>query len=147
MRMFSPLHVRSALVGIALASALAAPAFAAKPIKLHAKLAGPEEVPAAPAAGHGSAMVTVDAAKGQLCYTLKATGSDTPTMAHIHKGAAGVAGPVVVPLDAPKNGSSKGCASPSGDVLAAIAASPADYYVNVHTAAHPAGAMRGQLMK
>jgi len=125
----------------------AAPALAAGPVTLKATLAGPEEVPPAPAAGHGTASVTVDTAKGQLCYTLTAAGSDTPTMAHVHKGATGVAGPVVVPLDAPAKGSSKGCAAAPADALAAIIADPAGYYVNVHTAAWPKGAMRGQLHK
>ena len=68
-------------------------------------------------------------------------------MAHIHKGPAGVAGPVVVPLNAPENGFSKGCASVAAETINAILASPAEYYVNVHTTAHPAGAIRGQLAK
>ena len=150
MKFFSRLSARpiiAAIAGTTIALGSAAHGFAAARVSLHAALAGRNEVPVAPAAGHGRATVAVDSAKGQLCYTLTAKGSDTPTMAHIHKGAAGVAGPVVVPLDAPKDGASKGCASPPADVLAAIVANPSDYYVNIHTAAQPAGAMRGQLMK
>ncbi len=146
MIILSLLKLRPAVAVLALAGVLATPVLAGEKIKLHAKLSGAEEVPAASSAGHGTATVTVDTSKGQLCYLLKAAGSDTPTMAHIHKGTAGVAGPVVVPLNAPKHGSAKGCASASADALAAIVASPIDYYVNVHTAAHPSGAMRGQLM-
>jgi len=126
---------------------LAGPALAAGPVAFTTMLTGPAEVPPAPAAGHGTASITVDTAKGQLCYELSATGTDTPTMAHVHKGAVGVAGLVVVALDAPASGSSKGCATAPADALAAILAAPSDYYVNVHTAKYPKGAMRGQLGK
>jgi hypothetical protein len=135
------------ITALAVLALLASPALAATPTTYKTSLTGPAEVPPAPAAGHGTATVTIDTAKGQLCYELSATGSDTPTMAHVHKGATGVAGPVVVPLDPPAKGSSKGCAIASADALAAIAADPSGYYVNVHTAKYPKGAMRGQLGK
>ena len=104
------------------------------------------EVPG-PGKGSGIADLTFDGEKGQVCYTLMSKGADTPTMAHIHKGTAGVAGPVVVPVSPPADGMSKGCAPVAADVLAAILAAPSDYYVNVHTATFPKGAMRGQLGK
>jgi hypothetical protein len=66
-------------------------------------------------------------------------------MAHIHKAIEGVDGPVVVSLTAPANGMSKGCAAVKPDLMSAILANPSQYYVNVHTAAFPRGAMRGQL--
>lgn len=139
--------MRMSLPAFALASLLASPAPAAGLTSFTTTLNGPAEVPPAPASGHGTATVTIDPVKGQLCYELSATGTDTPTMAHVHKGALGVAGPVVVALDAPAKGSAKGCATAPAEALAAIAASPADYYVNVHTAKYPKGAMRGQLGK
>ena len=126
-------------------SALAMPAVAA-PTTMSTKLSGSEEAPGPGAdKGAGSAELAFDSDKGQVCYTLTASGTDTPTMAHIHKGAVGVPGPVVVPLTAPANGSAKGCAPVATDVISAIMAMPSDYYVNVHTAAFPKGAMRGQL--
>lgn len=121
------------------------PALAADPVTLKAALSGAAEVPAGDPDGTGAASVTVDAAKGQVCYTLSVSGSDAATMAHIHKGAAGVAGPVAVALDAPATGSVTGCKPVAPEVIAAILAAPADYYVNVHNAAFPKGAVRGQL--
>ncbi|QKR98371.1 CHRD domain-containing protein [Sphingomonas sp. CL5.1] len=139
--------MRMSLPAIACMAFLGGPALAAGPVTFTTMLSGPAEVPPAPAAGHGTASVTIDTAKGQLCYELSATGTDTPTMAHVHKGAAGVAGPVVVALNPPAQGSSKGCATAPADTLAAILAEPSSYYVNVHTAKYPKGAMRGQLGK
>jgi len=135
--------MRSILI---LLAAAATPALAAGPATMTVPLTGAAEVPGpGDATGTGSATLMPDTAKGQLCYTLSASGSDTPTMAHIHKGAVGVAGPVVVPLKAPASGPVKECTAVPGEVLAAIVANPADYYVNVHSAAFPKGAMRGQL--
>jgi hypothetical protein len=54
---------------------------------------------------------------------------------------------VVVPLAPPTGGSSSGCAEVSRELALAILKSPSDYYVNVHNAEFPAGALRGQLSK
>ena len=121
------------------------PALAADPVTLKAALSGAAEVPAGDPDGTGAATVTIDSAKGQICFTLSASGIDTATMAHIHKGAVGVSGPVAVALDPPATGSSKGCKAVAADVIAAILAAPSDYFVNVHNAAFPSGALRGQL--
>ena len=67
--------------------------------------------------------------------------------AHIHIGAAGVAGPVVVGLTAPTSGMSTGVAMVDKELIKAIRKNPSAYYVNVHNPAYPAGAVRGQLMK
>ena len=65
---------------------------------------------------------------------------------HIHRGATGVAGPVVVPLATPAaDGTARGCAPAARPLVAAMLASPATYYLNVHTAEFQAGAIRGQL--
>jgi len=116
--------------------------------KFQTAMTGAAEVPGPGAEkAMGEATLSFDSEKNQVCYMLHAMGSDAPTMAHIHKGAAGAAGGVVVALTAPADGISQGCAAVAPDVLADIVAHPADYYVNVHSAAFPKGAMRGQIGK
>ena len=69
------------------------------------------------------------------------------TASHIHVGAEGESGDVVVPLDVDGfEGSSDGCVDASDADLDAIIADPAGYYVNIHTEDFPAGAIRGQLV-
>jgi hypothetical protein len=74
------------------------------------------------------------------------------TMAHIHKGGPSDNGPIVVPLfelTTPMTGTAltfHACVHGATlAVLKAIVRHPAGYYVNVHTTAKPAGAIRGQL--
>jgi hypothetical protein len=90
--------------------------------------------------------VTVDLEANTVCYQLSVAGTDEPVAAHIHEGAAGVNGPVVVPFEAPATGLSKGCVDVDPALAAAIVSNPSGYYVNVHTGAFPPGAVRGQLM-
>lgn len=116
--------------------------------QLKATLVGTTEVPGpGDPDGTGSATVTIDTAKNQLCYTLTVDKVEGVTMAHVHKAPMGSMGNVVVPLAAPTSGSSEGCAQVRPDLAAAILASPGDFYVNVHSQANPAGAVRGQLGK
>jgi hypothetical protein len=95
----------------------------------------------------GSAAVTVDPTAGLVCYTVHVAGIGTPaTAAHIHEGAVGEAGPVVVPFTAPTGGNSSGCAqSVERAVVTRLMQNPAGFYVNVHNADYPDGAARGQL--
>ena len=92
--------------------------------------------------GSGTATVTVSIPKKQVCYNVQVSGIGEPTAAHIHEGAAGAAGPPVVTLDPPTG---EACVEATANVAAKILARPALYYVNVHTAEFPAGAVRGQL--
>ena len=84
-------------------------------------------------------------------------------MAHIHRGARGSNGPVVVTLAWPQDGRSADCiaetrvlpnGSPafardaSGTPLATVAeilTNPERFYINVHNAEYPSGVLRGQL--
>jgi hypothetical protein len=97
--------------------------------------------------GTGTATLTVNPGLDQICYELTVSGIAPATAAHIHKGAVTVAGPVVVPLAPPTGGTSSGCAEVTRELALAILNNPSDYYVNVHNADFPAGALRGQLSK
>ncbi len=63
--------------------------------------------------------------------------------AHIHSGARGKPGPVIVPLCAPCRTGARGRATVNASVLNALQSGRT--YVNVHTAKNPAGEIRGQL--
>jgi hypothetical protein len=116
----------------------------------HAKamLTGDAEVPGpGDPNGSGTVVVTVNPDTREVCYELSVANLQEATAAHIHKGEKGEEGPVAVPLDAPKTGAAKGCTKADVVVIEAILQDPTDYYVNVHTAAFPKGAVRGQLSK
>lgn len=114
---------------------------------LSATLTGDAEVPGpGDPDGSGSAAVTVNVGQRVVCYELTVDGIEPATAAHIHVGTADVAGPVVVGLTPPTDGTSSGCATGvDRALLRTILQSPGEYYVNVHNAAFPAGALRGQL--
>lgn len=113
---------------------------------LKATLVGTTEVPGpGDPDGTGAATVAIDVAKNQLCYTIKVAQVDGVIMAHIHRAPMGSMGNVVLPLSAPTTGSSEGCVQVKPELAAAILAAPTDYYVNVHSQAYQAGAVRGQL--
>ena len=115
---------------------------------LNADLGGTSEVPGpGDPDGRGMAEVSIVGRFDRLCYELTVHAIDPATAAHIHRGAAGVAGPPVVVMDAPSDGESTGCVRLESGLASEIERNPAGFYVNVHTAAFPAGAIRGQLRR
>jgi hypothetical protein len=150
------MRVRQTFLALAVASCGVAigalPASAGGP--LFAILYGANEVTAGGAANQGdldavgSATVLIANAR-KLCFGITVTGTDNPILAHIHSAKAGVVGGIAVVLTPPSAGNpgaSSGCVGGLDPaVVKAIAASPGDFYVNVHTSAFPSGAMRGQL--
>jgi hypothetical protein len=109
-------------------------------------LAGEGEDPAGDVVGTGTATVHLRAGQAQVCYSLSVENlSGAAVAAHIHKGGAGVSGPVVIPLATPAGGSAKGCVATTRALVRAILADTSSYYVNVHTGDFPGGAIRGQL--
>jgi len=140
---------------------------AAAPETFQARLDPRSEVPApnldGAASPSGMASFTVNGTT--VVYKLSASGlSSAPLMAHIHLGAPGAAGPVIVPLNLAA-GASAGTAAGEGtfdasgvkgkkadgsamtldDVLAAMRSGGT--YVNVHTANNKPGEVRGQIEK
>ena len=112
------------------------------------ELTGAAEVPGpGDPKGSGTATITVNPGQEEVCWTIEAEGIQLPaTGAHIHEGAVGEAGDVVVPLTPPdESGFSSGCAEVSREVALDILKNPENYYINVHTTDFPNGAIRGQL--
>jgi hypothetical protein len=118
--------------------------FAASNKTFTVSMNGKQEIPKGDPNGKGTAKLTFEPGKGKLCFSLSWTGIDKPVASHIHKGKKGVAGPVVIPIFAgtPKH---KGCVPASKSLIGKIIKNPAGYYVNIHTAKFPGGALRGQL--
>jgi len=118
-------------------------------VPLYAAMTGWAERPSTgDANGAGAFTVVVDPPKGTACYLFPGvTGIEPATAAHIHRGGPNEAGPPVITLEAPGDGSSGGCAPIAADLAQAMLANPGGYYVNVHNATFPQGAIRGQLRK
>jgi len=114
---------------------------------LVATLTGIQEVPGpGDPDATGTADVRVDGAQSRLCWNVYVRQTDAATAAHIHQGGAGTAGPPVVTLTTPgPDGHSEGCLAVDQMLARRIAFQAHEYYVNVHTAAFPNGAVRGQL--
>jgi hypothetical protein len=119
---------------------------------LLAPLIGSEERPG-PGDDDGFGAADFRIKGNKVCFRIVAEGIDPVTAAHIHKAAKGSPGPVEVDLFTFKGKSQtlppriSGCAKTTTTIAKAIAKRPGDYYVNVHNAAFPNGALRGQLTK
>jgi hypothetical protein len=115
--------------------------------EFHASMSGHEEVPGpgdTDGNGHFKAMASHE--NNTLCVEMHVQNIEPANAAHIHYGKKGEAGPVVVPLPTPDaNGNASGCVNVDSDVLWKITENPSHYYVNVHNAPFPNGALRGQL--
>ena len=140
--------MRTLLVSAAVALALPALALAASssmsPV-VSAKLKGGNEVPKDDPNGTGLVVLHLSTAKGTACWQFSHVANIAkPTAAHVHKGRKGVSGPIVVPLGATYK--AKGCQKASKSLIEAIETNPNRYYVNIHNARYPGGAIRGQLV-
>jgi hypothetical protein len=143
------------LVGVSLIvlALFAAPALASKhrvpPTLLEANLTGANQVPAGTGDPNGIGSADVTLFTNKVCWNVRAQGIQLPaTEAHIHQGAAGTNGNVVVQFAPPNaNGVSKDCRSVSPKLVKQIKKNPAGFYVNIHNAEFPEGAIRGQLRK
>ena len=113
---------------------------------LYVSMTGIQSMPAGDPDGNGTVEIRVSPGTGSLCWNLYARAIDPATAAHIHRGAAGAVGPPVLTLTTPDAaGRSQGCANIDQDLARQMVLAAQDFYVNVHTEAHPQGAIRGQL--
>jgi hypothetical protein len=142
------------------------------PIEFRAQLTSGNEVPPitnAEAPASGTATIVMDVPRdasgaitggGTIDFTVQFTGFPANTninLSHIHRGAAGANGPVVVNLNL-SAANPFPLASGSGTLTVndiqvdqtlatEIANNPAGFYFNSHTALNPGGAVRGQLVR
>jgi hypothetical protein len=144
------------LMALTILSVVGASKAAAQGVQLFAVLNGRNEVSpttgqlgAGDPNGYGAAaVITVTA--NRLCFVIAVHDIDRPIAAHIHEAPAGKNGPIRVPLTPPTSGNpgtSTGCVTVDPGLLTRIRNTPKQFYVNVHTRAFPAGAIRGQLSK
>ena len=113
-----------------------------------ALLTGANETPnPADPDGVGFVVITLDPGAGTISFTAYAQNIAAPTASHIHRGAAGVTGPVVIPFNKPFNSgvSSDTLTGIAAGLMTDIIANPPGFYFNIHNADFPGGAIRGQL--
>jgi hypothetical protein len=132
----------------ATAVAWAGPSQAA-PASFKVALTGAQQVPPVETSGTGTAELTYDAATRVVTWTITYSGLSAPaTMAHFHGPAAmGANGPVTVWIStkgAPPESPIKGEATLTPEQADQFTAG--QWYINVHTSAHPAGEIRGQVV-
>lgn len=100
-------------------------------VLLWATLTGDAEVPE-PGDSDGFGLGAVHVSRGEMaaeytfCFSIAAAGIASTTGAHIHPGAAGVAGGIVVPFEPPAPVSS-GCVSVAAELGQQILADPEGY--------------------
>ena len=113
---------------------------------LRSNLSGAEVVPGpGDPDAVGFANLFVDLANGRLCYRLGYDGTpDRPTAGHIHRGDQGRTGPPAIDLHTEANGD-EGCVGADPTALRNLRDYPEAFYMQLHTAEHPDGALRGQL--
>lgn len=137
-------NIRPLALGVVLLALLAAGTVQAKPATLSATLGGAAETAGGDPDGTGGFKADVDDETGDFCFSLWGDKIDKPTMAHVHEGTAGTDGKPVATIDVTGKDSDD-CIAIEPELLKKILAAPGAYYVNVHTAAFPKGAVRGQL--
>ena len=111
-----------------------------------ASLTGAQEPGGGDPDGSASAEISISDNFDQVCWDVNDVRGIAPvTAAHIHRGAPGVNGPVVFTLKPANEGGWKGCAKGSEWTSDRIENNPGAFYVNLHNAEYPNGAIRGQL--
>lgn len=95
--------------------------------------------------GTGTATIDINSDQNEICYEIQLEGVEGANAAHIHEGAEGESGDVVIDLAySGEEGESCVAELDEGD-LEDVSEEPSNYYVNVHSDQYPDGAVRGQL--
>ena len=153
--------VRMLLIGLTLTAVAMVPAIgsAQQVRQFRANLTGAGEVPPVNTQATGTFQASLDASAQTLTWTLTASGMPNVTAAHIHSGAAGVNGPIVLNLLVLPQGQTTNTVNMSGiaraadvtgpfanDMNALVAAMTASTaYANIHTTTNPGGEIRAQV--
>ena len=95
--------------------------------------------------GTGVAHIRFADTGDRVCVKFQIRNIGPITAAHIHRGSAGASGAPVVTLDLPDGDWLDDCVAAEKPLLDEIRDDPAGFYVNVHTAGFPDGAVRGQI--
>ena len=150
-RFLSALLLPALVLSVLLTAPAPAAAHEAPGTVLSADLQGADVVPGPGDADAEGFAELVIGEEHNLCWFLALNPDSVAlpaTAAHVHLGAPGAAGEVVIELTPPDaaTATSEGCVTPDAAVVDALAANPHAYYVDVHNAEYPDGAVRGQLM-
>jgi CHRD domain len=148
-RLLAILTLVAALAALAFSTPAAASDESTTECTAFAVLKAGNEVPPTTSRASGAAVVHINGTTLSFAVAIFNPARESFIAGHIHVGATGVNGPVVVPLFA--GSASTGLIfqadrlTISEETAAAICRDPAGYYVNYHTTAFPGGAIRGQL--
>ena len=147
--MYSAISRRAAILAASLTIIAYAGLAQAAPVSFKVQITGAQQVPPVENTGTGTADLTYDASTRAVTWTITYSGLSGPaTMAHFHGPAPeGKNGPVAIWLSkqgSPAESPITGQATLTPDQAQEFAAG--EWYINVHTQAHPGGEIRGQVM-
>ncbi|HEY3697694.1 MAG TPA: CHRD domain-containing protein [Spongiibacteraceae bacterium] len=136
-------HLNLPVTGMVLALAFAGTVGAASSEDVKVKLNGAEETPPVETSASGSGKISI-AADHSVSGSVKTKKIDG-TVAHIHVGAPGESGPPIVTLVKGEDGEWNVPAGAKFNAEQYTAFKEGKLYVNVHSADHKPGEIRGQL--
>jgi hypothetical protein len=143
-KLFAP--AVAVVAALSIAAIVALPVNAGDVASYNVSLNGSTEVPGpGDPIATGDALLLLGTVSNEVCVDeLVINDLESPATAmHIHSGAAGVAGPIVVDLSPGLDG--QYCTTVTAELMAELITDPGCYYLNIHNGDFPAGAIRGQL--
>lgn len=121
-------------------------------VRMRVAMNGLNEVDTVGSDGTATIRLRFNPSAGEACFSnlrlrdVLAEGEVAPTKLHLHAGVPSINGPVVVDFtDLAAQGKRRGCVSADPQLIQSIVNAPNSFYLNVHTATFPNGAVRGQL--